>query len=200
MDDQPIYNQIDYFYYERNAGFNSEALTGHDHEENEAENHEHESEGEHDHGALPIYVFEQDDSVLYGLEAQLAWRISDNFSMNLWGDSIHAKLQNGGNLPRTPPVRLGTQLRYTNSAWQAGLGLSHYFDQKNLAELETTTDGYTLLDAELNYAFASQLGDMALFLKGSNLTNEDARVHASFLKDRAPLPGRNVNIGLRGKF
>ncbi|MDP5208506.1 TonB-dependent receptor [Microbulbifer sp. 2205BS26-8] len=193
-----FYNQIDNSYYERNIGLDSEAITGHDHEEGEEAGHE--GEHEHDHGALPVYVFEQADTVLYGLEAQFAWRLSEHFTLDLWGDSIRAKLRDGGNLPRTPPVRIGGRLNYANKAWQAGFGMAHYFDQKDTAELETSTDGYSLLEAELGYALPSSFGDMTFFLKGSNLTDEEARVHTSFLKDRAPLPGRNFSLGVRSMF
>lgn len=39
-----------------------------------------------------------------------------------------------------------------------------------------------------------------LFLRGTNLTNAEARVHTSFLKEIAPLPGRNLTVGLRSSF
>ena len=37
-------------------------------------------------------------------------------------------------------------------------------------------------------------------MRGTNLTNEDARNHQSFLKDVLPLPGRNVLGGVRLTF
>ncbi|KUJ84768.1 TonB-dependent receptor [Microbulbifer flavimaris] len=198
-----FYNEVGNFYYERDTGFSSEEFGGHDHEEHaegeahaEGEEHEH----SHDHGALPVYVFEQADSVLYGMEAQLAWQISDPLTVTLWGDSIRGKLKDGGDLPRIPPVRLGGRLTYAQNGWEAGFGVSHYFEQDKVAELETSTDGYTLLDAELGYTIPSAFGDMTVFLKGNNLTDEEARVHASFLKDRAPLPGRGFSLGMRGTF
>lgn len=194
-----FYNQIDNFYYERDTGFDSEAIAGHDHEE-----HDHaEAEGEehaHDHGALPVYVFEQADTIQYGIEAQMAWQLSEAFALNLWGDRIRSKLKDGGNLPRTPPARLGSQLSFQQNSWEANIGVSHYFRQDQVAELETSTAGYTLVDAEVSYSFATDLGDLTAVLKGMNLTDEEARVHTSFLKDRAPLPGRGVSLGLRGTF
>lgn len=36
--------------------------------------------------------------------------------------------------------------------------------------------------------------------RGDNLTNTEARVHSSFLKDLAPRPGRNLSLGVRGYF
>ena len=38
------------------------------------------------------------------------------------------------------------------------------------------------------------------FVRASNLTNELAYNHASFIKDVSPLRGRNVVVGLRTGF
>jgi len=38
------------------------------------------------------------------------------------------------------------------------------------------------------------------YLKGHNLLDQRALVHTSFLKEDAPLPGRGIAIGLRGRF
>jgi len=39
-----------------------------------------------------------------------------------------------------------------------------------------------------------------LFLRGSNLLDEDIRQHSSPLKDLVPLPGRSLHFGLRYDF
>ncbi len=39
-----------------------------------------------------------------------------------------------------------------------------------------------------------------LFLRATNLLDEDARVHSSPLKDEVPLPGRSLSAGLRFGF
>ena len=39
-----------------------------------------------------------------------------------------------------------------------------------------------------------------VYIKGTNLTNEEARVHNSFLKDIAPLAGRGAILGVRMTF
>jgi iron complex outermembrane receptor protein len=38
------------------------------------------------------------------------------------------------------------------------------------------------------------------YVKGVNLTNEEAREHTSFLKDVAPLSGRGVVAGVKMAF
>ncbi len=39
-----------------------------------------------------------------------------------------------------------------------------------------------------------------LLLRGTNLTGEEARNHVSFLKDRVPLPGRDVSLAVESTF
>jgi len=170
-----FYNQIDDFYYQQDTGLTA-------------------AEGEEE---LPVLVFRQDDVEMYGIEAEFIYQVSDSLKTTIFTDVIHTKLANGGDLPRIPPMRLGLVVNYQADTFAGELNISHYFDQTDVGQLETATDGYTMLDANFNYYLDS---DMVLFLKGQNLTNENARVHSSFLKNVAPLPGRGVTLGIRGYF
>ena len=73
-------------------------------------------------------------------------------------------------------------------------------DQENIAEYETETHGYTLVDLYVNYDLSLGKADLTTFLKVSNLLDEEARVHTSFLKNETLLPGRNITIGIRGSL
>ena len=66
-------------------------------------------------------------------------------------------------------------------------------DQDKIAENELATEGYTLLNASLAYTFDDP--NVYVFLRGSNLLDEDIRQHTSPLKDLIPLPGRSVHLG-----
>jgi iron complex outermembrane receptor protein len=192
-----FYNQVDNFYYERDTGLSSDVFTEHDHDEDHDEDHGE----EHSEGETPVFVFEQADATLYGLEAQLAWQINSPLKLSVWGDTIRGELDDGGDLPRIPPARVGSELRFEQGGWQSEIGFTHYFEQDKVAEEETSTDSYTLVDAQVSYTFSNgDDTDITLYLKGTNLTDEEARVHSSFLKDRAPLPGRGFSVGLRGSF
>ncbi len=58
-----------------------------------------------------------------------------------------------------------------------------------------------MLDLSFTYSLPS-VGpfDSLLFLKMSNLLDEEARDAASFLKDVAPLPGRSFGGGVQVSF
>jgi iron complex outermembrane receptor protein len=72
--------------------------------------------------------------------------------------------------------------------------------QDRLADYETATDGYTMLNASLAFRPTGEGGPWTIRLDGRNLTDELARVHSSFLKDELPLPGRNVRLSLIASF
>ena len=73
--------------------------------------------------------------------------------------------------------------------------------QDRVAANETTTPGYTLVDAHLAWHRDTPAGHAwEVFVDGSNLLDQEARPHTSFLKDLAPLPGRGIAFGVRAFF
>ena len=190
-----FYNQVDNYYYQINTGLYAES--GHDHDHGDEHNHEE----EHDHSSeLPVYLFKTDDVILHGFEAQVAWQLSDEFKVDLFSDYVRARLKDGGDLPRTPPLRFGTEFSYQTENLTANIHVTRYQEQDRIAQEETTTDGYTLVDASISYDLSVLNQDLSLYLKGTNLTDTEARVHSSFLKDIAPRPGRSFALGVRGYF
>ena len=196
-----FYNRINNYYYQQNTGLFAEEHAEEEHvAEPEmpvvpADEHADEHAGE-----MPVYLFTTADVILHGLEAQYIWQINDPFKLTLQGDYIRARLQDGGDLPRTPPLRLAAELAYQQDALSADIRATRYFKQDKVAELEQPTDGYTLVDASVSYRFELGMQELTVYLKGQNLTDQQARVHSSFLKDVAPLPGRSLALGLRGRF
>jgi len=187
-----FYNQIDDYYYEKASGLS--ASDGHDHSAHDHHGHEEEVH------TLPLYTFIAQDVALHGFEAQAVWQVSDEFSWTVQGDIIRARVDGAGELPRTPPARIATELAYQADAISADLFISHVFEQTHTAPLETSTDGYVMVDANINYHFSIAQQDLALYLKAKNLTDEYAQVHTSFLKDLTPLAGRSFALGILGSF
>ena len=106
----------------------------------------------------------------------------------------------GGNVPRIAPSRFGAQLRWEREGWRASLGAVRTGRQDRVGANETPTAGYTLVDAHAAHHFDTGNVSWEVFADASNLTNQTARVHTSFLKDVAPLPGRGVGFGVRAFF
>jgi iron complex outermembrane receptor protein len=184
-----FYNQIDDYYFEQATGLS--AGDGHDHS-----GHDH---GDEEH-TLPLFIFNAQDVTLHGFEAQAVWQVTEEFSWKVQGDIIRARLDSGGELPRTPPARVATEFSYQGERVSANLFVSHNFEQTHTAALESSTDSYVMVDANVNYHFTLGQHDLAVYLKGKNLADEYAQVHTSFLKDLTPLAGRSLAIGIRGSF
>ena len=189
-----FYNSVDNYYYQIDTGLFAD--DGHDHGI-----HDHGSHADDSHeGELPVFLFTSDDVILHGFEAQVAWQVTPEFKAEVFSDFVRARLKDGGDLPRTPPLRFGTQFSYENERLSAHLDITRYQSQDKIAEFETTTDGYTLVDASVSYDLQVLNNNLSLYLKGNNLTDTEARVHTSFLKDIAPRPGRNISVGITGYF
>ncbi|MFT2092285.1 TonB-dependent receptor [Paraglaciecola sp. 2405UD69-4] len=191
-----FYNQVDNYYYQIDTGLFAES--GHDHDHDEEESSETETDEHTDE--LPVYLFRSADAVLHGFELQLAWQATDDLKVNVFTDYVKARLRDGGALPRTSPMRVGTHFEYTLDRLRADLDITHYAKQDDIASFETETAGYTLVDASVTYDIPLNTMDLSVYLSGENLTDTEARVHTSFLKNIAPRPGRNLAFGVRGYF
>lgn len=200
-----FYNQIDNYYFQQFTGYYSDS--GHDHDEHDADDHddthadEHDEHDEHnDEEGLAVFAYQQSDVDIYGLEAELVYKVSDEFKTTVYGDYTRAKTSNGKNLPRIPPMRLGAVLDYQLEQLSLQLSANYFMKQDKLGYLETDTDGYTMIDLNANYYLNWGNQDVVLFAKVNNVTDTNARVHSSYLKNIAPLPGRNFTLGIRGSF
>jgi iron complex outermembrane receptor protein len=151
---------------------------------------------------LPVFEYLQRDADFRGLEleADLSLGKGSGFTLALSGDYVRGELRDGGNLPRIPPLRLGAKLAWERGKLGASLRLDRYFEQDEVTANELPTDSFTLLGADLSYRPRWGGADAVLFLRGSNLLDEDARVHSSPLKDELPLPGRSLTAGVRIGF
>ena len=154
---------------------------------------------------LPIYHFVARDAVFYGGEADLMFHLLEteagHLHLDLTSDYVHAQQTTDDEpLPRIPPLRMGAGLRFEHGRWTAGVNVRHAFRQDRVAAEETETAGYTLVGADLSYRLPVGRSEWEFFARATNLTDEDARVSTSFLKDVAPLPGRSVTAGVRLTF
>lgn len=120
----------------------------------------------------------------------------------MFGDYVRAKFKDGqGNLPRIPAGRLGARADAHVGPFTADAEYYHVFEQGKVAPYETRTPGYDMVNATIAYKLELGANRSAeLFVRGTNLTDQLAFNHASFIKNAAPLRGRNVVFGLRAAF
>lgn len=155
---------------------------------------------------LPVSVFTALPAQFAGTEAELAYHLIDHPAqkLHLVGRMDYVWTENtrtGAPLPRIPPLRFGGSILYEWLDLHAQLDVLRAQAQNRVPANTFTTDGYTMVDLSFSYTFepVASMTPM-LFLRMSNLANQDARDAASFLKDIAPLPGRNFAGGLRVTF
>ena len=150
---------------------------------------------------LQLLQYSQQDVTFRGLEAQVRQRLTRNLGVTLFGDLVRARLGAGGNLPRIPAARAGVRLDTTWQRWDGRIEWVQVARQNRIADFETATPGYGMLS--LGATYNSQFSDgtpWQFYVRASNLTNRLAYAHTSFIKNAAPLMGRNIAVGLRVSF
>ncbi len=180
--------------------------------------------------SLPVRLWTQQDATFKGAEAEALVHLfegnSGDWDLRVFGDYVKAELDgsgsrsvdiavphgdhdhnytvdlaNSGYLPRISPARVGADLRWSRDGWRASVGAVRYSSQKDTAQNEAESAGYTLVDAHFAYRWdRSDSNSYEVFLDGNNLTNREARAHTSLLRDYSPLPGRGVAFGIRAYF
>jgi iron complex outermembrane receptor protein len=94
------------------------------------------------------------------------------------------------------PVRGTFGVNYKQQNFSADLELQRNEGQSLLAANESATRGFTFLNAGAEVPVSTGFGVFRASLRANNLFNVDGRNHVSFLKDLAPLPGRNFVLAL----
>jgi len=151
---------------------------------------------------FPVFQFVQTGADFYGFEAEGSYALwsSGDRTVSLEGqaDYVHADTDLGP-AARIPPYSVTARLAYASTPFDAGLEVRHVGEQDELADFELGTDGYTLVNLTGAWRPLTDR-NVTVFAEARNLTDEEAREHVSFLKDIAPLPGRNLRIGLAYRF
>lgn len=154
--------------------------------------------------AVPVYVYEQQDAEFYGIEVSTDFRLSTlaggELRLGLYGDSIRGTLDDGANVPRLPPLRVGGRLSWAGHRLELWGSVLDAADQDRPGDNEDATDGYTRWDAGADYRLPMGGGELVTFVTFNNITDEEIRLSTSFLRDVAPEAGRSLELGLRYQF
>lgn len=149
---------------------------------------------------LPCFQYSQADARYYGFEIDASARLAriGGYTINVDGlaDYVHANVSGVGPVPRIPPLRMLGGLEAQGDRLNGRVEVEHVFDQDRTAAFETPTDSYTMVNASIGFTPFS--GNKTSFtLSANNLFDVDARRASSFLKDFAPLAGRDIRLTAR---
>ncbi len=154
-----------------------------------------------DHGEdFDEYAYEQVDAVFYGLDLENTYELAQTnggvLSLVNKFDFVRAKdKDNGQNIARISPPRFSAGLEFNKDKWSADIEAQYVFEQTKTAPNETRSEAYTLTNLGYSYTFSGQASALSLFGRVRNIFDVEARNHVSFLKDIAPMPGRNFIVG-----
>jgi iron complex outermembrane receptor protein len=151
---------------------------------------------------LPIFQILQDNARYIGFEVQgsatLARLGDSEIKLDALADYTDAKILGGGGMvPRIPPLRMLAGIGVSGPVWDARAEIEHATSQTRLAAFETETAAYTLVNASISIRPFADRPNTAIVVSANNLFDVDARRHASFLKNFAPLAGRDIRVSLR---
>jgi iron complex outermembrane recepter protein len=151
-----------------------------------------------------LFDYLQADARFYGFEGEVLFPVYEQgerrLDLRVASDYVRGKLDDGSDLPLIPPLRFGVGMEYDQGDWHVGVDAYYYEKQDRIADNELPTESFTLVDLDTSYRLPVGAAHLFVFLRGTNLLDEDARQHASPLKDIAPLPGRSFHIGARAEF
>lgn len=151
----------------------------------------------------PVYEILGQAATVYGIGIEEKYKrkmglhlLTFTAQLNL----LKGELDSGGYIPRMAPYNATFCIEHDIGGLHSELTYKWMDESRNLAENETFTDGYEMLNFTANYDYQLSQGSLAFWFKAINLTDDIAKNHLSFLKDTAPLPGRSVAVGIDYKF
>jgi iron complex outermembrane receptor protein len=113
------------------------------------------------------------------------------------GDFTRATLDQGGNVPRIPPYRVGGGLTWQSKPVDAGFLFTYVGRQDKFGAFDTATPSYVELNANLAWRPFTEHPGVEFAIVGHNLTNDVQRNAAALNKDEVVMPGRNVRFVLK---
>ena len=150
---------------------------------------------------LPCFQYQQAGARYYGFEADASAKLFQmgGYAINadVLGDYVHATIVDDGPAPRIPAMRVLGGIEAQGGLATGRVEVEHVFDQNRIATFETPTPGYTMVNASISLSPFGRDSKTTLLLSGDNLFDVVARRHASFLKDFAPLAGRDIRVTLK---
>lgn len=153
---------------------------------------------------LPEYQSAQAKARYYGFEVQGSATLATLGDTKLVADGladyVHAQIVDVGPAPRIPPLRLLGGLTLNAAKFDVRGEVEWNDTQKRVSTLETSAGSFTLVNAEVNIRPWGTDRPLSFALSANNIFDVDARRQASFLKDFAPLAGRDFRVTARASF
>lgn len=150
------------------------------------------------HEDFRLIEYRQGDAQFAGVEGHVDYRLNRHVTAGVFGDMVRARLSDGGgDLPRIPAARAGIRVKTMWNDWSGNVEMFRVFRQNRVAGYEDETGGYNMVNASIAYDASTGGVDYTVYLRATNLFDSLAYNHVSFIKSAAPLPGRQIMLGIR---
>ncbi|WP_242612548.1 TonB-dependent receptor domain-containing protein [Corticibacter populi] len=153
------------------------------------------------HESFRLIDYRQRDASFKGLEARISHQLTSQWRVGVFGDAVRASFTDGGKVPRIPSHRLGLDVAWHAGPWTAGAEWYRSFAQNRIADHETRTPAYDMLNLQMAWQGRLDSGQgYELYARLGNALDKLAFNHSSFVKDASPLRGRNLMVGVKFDF
>lgn len=160
---------------------------------------------------LPVFAFTAADTRFRGFEAELDADLGTvpstyfgdiDFSLRAQADFVRATSSDlaDADQPRIPPFSFLGGLGASSEVASLRVEVEYNGDQNDVAAFELPTDSFTFVNLFFTYRPFPNNRNVAFDLRARNLNDDVGRSATSFLKDTAPLPGRDIRFGVRVAF
>jgi len=152
-------------------------------------------------GDLKELFYRQQGAHFRGVEGEARYDVlkgrGATLTARMLGDYTRATLDDGNNVPRIPPYRIGGGLTVRADKADAGVTFIHYGRQDKFGLFDTETDGYNSLNAQIAVRPFKAWPGVELAVIGQNLTDDVQRLATALNKDAVVMPGRSVRFVLK---
>ncbi|MEO1474968.1 MAG: TonB-dependent receptor [Pseudomonadota bacterium] len=160
---------------------------------------------------LPVFAFLAADTRFRGFEAQIDADLG-SFQTSPFGE-VRLSAQGQADFvratsndlldedqPRIPPFRTLWGVTADSDLATLRAEVEYNGEQDRVAQFELPTDSFTFFNMALTVRPFRDRPNVSLGIRGQNLFDEEGRTSTSFLRDTAPLPGRNVRFDVKVSF
>jgi iron complex outermembrane receptor protein len=153
---------------------------------------------------LPVFQYQQADVRHVGFEVDASARVGHVGPFALITDLVadYVRIErtgSGGDLPRIPAMRVRGGVELEGARLSLRGEVEHAFAQNRIADFETPTADYTLVNASVTWRPLGR-DNVSLLISANNIFDIVARRHASFTKDFVPIAGRDIRVSARFSF
>jgi iron complex outermembrane receptor protein len=152
-------------------------------------------------GELRELFYRQQDAHFRGIEGEATYDLVKTdkgvFQARVLADYTRATLDDGSNVPRIPPYRIGGGVSWKGTKLDTGIDLQYYGKQDKFGDFDTSTPSYVNLDAQIAWRPFDANPGIEFAVIGQYLTDDVQRNAAALNKDVVVMPGRNVRFVAR---